>query len=161
MEPVIFMLCFSLHNTEEALWLTEWRKTTMPDNEKPHDAQQFIFSVLGLTILGYLASGLFILFPNNDLLEFCFIGFVGTTLIDAVASHIFLSIKYRKYHPGVLSSCLLMIPLDTVILYNDAVSNLKISEMLISTLFIGIVFLVAVPAFEHLGKRLLKDILIK
>lgn len=49
MEPIIFMLCFALHNTEEALWLTEWRRTTMSDNEKSLNTQQFVFSVMGLT----------------------------------------------------------------------------------------------------------------
>jgi hypothetical protein len=158
MEPVIFMFCLTLHNIEEALWLPEWNKKNMPNMRRAPNKQHFTFAVIGITILEYLASGLYLFFPQNIYFEFCFIGCVGAMMINAFIPHILLTLRYRKYCPGVLTGCLLLIPFDSIILYNAAASHLKISEILISTLIVGAILLAAIPLFECLAKRFLKDL---
>ena len=158
MEPVIFMFCLTLHNIEESLWLTEWNKKNISGNRRSPDKQQFIFAVIGITVLGYLASGLYLLYPNNNILELCFSGFVGAMLVNAFIPHLLLTIKYRKYCPGVLTAFLLMIPFNSIILYHAAISRLKISEIVISTLIVGLILLLAIPVFETIARRALKDI---
>jgi hypothetical protein len=158
METVIFMFFLTLHNIEEALWLPEWSKKNMPNKRRSPNRQHFIFAVIGITILEYAASGLYLIFPQNSGFEFCFIGCVGSMLINAFIPHVLLTIRYRKYCPGVLTACLLLIPFNSIILYNAYTSHLKISEILISTLIVGTILLVAIPLFEYLARRFLKGL---
>ena len=151
MEAIIFMFCLTLHNIEEALWFPDWLNKTMP-NRKQTSKEHFTFAVIGVTILGYLAAGLYALYPNNRYLEYIFIGFVGAMLINAIVPHLILSIYYRKYCPGVFTGVALIMPLHSIILYN---ADTKISEILISTLVVGGVLIGAIPVFKGLAKRIL------
>lgn len=158
MEPIIFMFCLTLHNAEEALWLTQWRTNTLPDNRRSPSKQHFIFAVIGITMLGYLSSGLYLLYPDNRLLELCFVGFAGAMLVNAVIPHILLTIRYRTYCPGVLTACFLMIPFNGIILYNAAATHLRISEIVISTVTVGVIVLGSIPLFGYLAKKCLEDL---
>lgn len=153
MEPIIFMFCLTLHNMEEALWLTEWRKINMPNSRRAPDKHHFIFAAIGITVLGYLASGLYMLYPSNYLINLCFIGCVGAMLFNAVFPHLLLTIRYGKYCPGAFTGCFLMIPFNSIILYNAVISHLKMSEILLATLIVGILLLAAIPFFEYLAKK--------
>lgn len=154
LEPIIFMFCLTLHNIEEALWLSDWMAKTMP-SRKQTAKEHFIFAVIGITILGYLAAGLHTLYPNSQYFEFIFIGFVGSMLINAVVPHLILSIKYRKYCPGAFTGCFLIIPIHLIILSNAVNSHLKTSEIIIATLAVGVVLLGAIPALKGLARRVL------
>jgi len=153
MEAIIFMFCLTLHNLEEALWLTEWRIKTMPNSRRSPQKEHFIFAVLGITILGYWAAGLFAFFPDNQYCEYAFVGFVGAMLINAVAPHILLTVKYRKYCPGAFTGCFLIIPFHIIILCNAVNTHLKVSEIVVATLVVGVVLLAAIPFFEGLAKK--------
>jgi hypothetical protein len=152
MESVIFMFCLTLHNIEEALWLTEWRIKTIPDSRRSPEKEHFIFAVLGITVSGYLVAGLFALYPNNQYFEYAFIGFVGAMLVNAIVPHILLTIKYKKYCPGVFTGCLLIIPFHIIILCNAA-NDHSVSKIIIATVVVGIVLLAAIPFFETLAKK--------
>lgn len=158
MEPIIFMFCLTLHNIEEALWLVKWNQINMPNSKRSLNKFHFIFSVIGITILGYLISGLYALYPNNIFLEYSFIGCVGSMLVNAIAPHLILTLRYKKYCPGVFTGCLLLIPFNSIILYNAAITHLKISEILLSTLIVGLVLLAAIPLLEKMAKSFLKGI---
>ncbi len=88
MEPVIFMFCITLHNIEEAIWLTGWRNKYKPLGRKAPPKKQFVFALTGITILGYLTAGLRLLYPGNMWLCYAFIGFVGAMLINAAIPHL-------------------------------------------------------------------------
>ena len=151
METIIFMFCLTLHNIEEALWFPDWLNKTMP-NRKQTQKEHFIFAVIGITILGYLVAGLYAFYPNNRYLEYIFIGFVGSMIINAVVPHLILSIYYRKYCPGAFTGIALIMPLYSIILYN---ADVKITEIIISTLVIGGVLLGVIPVFIRLAKKIL------
>lgn len=155
MQAIIFMLCLSLHNVEEALWLTEWQRKVMPNGRRSPQKAHFIFATIGITILVYLASGLHILFPNQMFFEYCFIGCVGAMLVNAFFPHVLATIAFRSYCPGVFTGISLLIPFNSIILYNAVTSHLKISEVLFSTLFVGLVLLGSIPLFESIAKRVL------
>lgn len=156
-EPVIFMFCLTLHNVEEALWFTEWRMNTVPNSRRSPKKQNFIFAVLGITILGYLATGLHILYPDNTIIEFCYIGFVGSMLVNAIVPHLLLTLRYKKYCPGVLTGCFLLIPFNTIILYNAISSHLKTSEVLLSSIIVGVLLLVSIQVLETIAKHSLNE----
>jgi len=154
MEPILFMFCLTLHNIEEALWLTEWRIKTMPDNRRSHKKEHFIFAVLGITVLGYFAAGLSMLYPYNQYYEYAFVGFVGAMIVNAIAPHFVLTIKFKKYCPGVFTGCFLILPFHTIILRSAANSHLKVSEIFIATLVVGALLLASIPCFEWLAKKI-------
>ena len=151
MEPIIFMFCLTLHNMEEALWLTEWKRKVFPHSKKAPNQKHFLFALLGITALGYLAAGMSALFPDNQYLELIFVGFVGAMLINAFVPHLLMLIKYKKYCPGVLTGCFLLIPFNAIILYNAANTYLKISEIIIATLIVGVILLAAISFFTWLA----------
>ena len=154
MEPIIFMFCITLHNLEEALWLPDWMAKTMP-NRKPTRKEHFIFAVIGITILGYLAAGLHALYPQHQYLEFTFIGFVGAMLVNAIVPHLLFSIRYRSYCPGVFTGCCLIIPMHLIILSNAANSHLKVSEIVVSTAVVGAILLGAILVLKWVARRVL------
>ncbi len=155
MESIIFMLCLTLHNAEEALYLTDWQNTVLSKHNNLSNKHHFIFAALGITILGYLAAGLHILIPNNQYLEYAFIGFVGAMLVNAVIPHLFLAVRYKCYCPGMFTGCLLVIPLHLIILHNAANSHIKTGEIVFSTLIVGAILLVSIPCFKWLAVRAL------
>ena len=155
MEPIIFMLCLTLHNIEEALWFPEWTVRNLP-NRKPTQKAHFIFALIGITTLGYLAAGLHALYPSSQYFAFIFIGFVGAMTINAVFPHLLLSIRYRSYCPGVFTGCCLIIPLHLIILSNMADNHMKFHEIIISTVIVGGVLLGAIPTFIGLARKVIK-----
>ena len=153
MESIIFMFCLTLHNVEEALWFTDWRIKNMPSRRTPKK-QHFIFAVLGITVLGYLAAGLFALFPISQYFEYAFIGFTGAMLVNAIMPHFLLTIAKRKYCPGVFTGCFLIIPFHIMIIYKAISDHLKISEVVFSTVVVGLAILGFIPVFERIAKRI-------
>ncbi len=153
MEPVIFMFCLTLHNTEEALWFTEWRRKTFP-NRRIANERSFLFALIGITVMGYSAAGLRLLYPGNIYFGYVFTGFVGAMLINAVMPHLLLTVFYRTYCPGVFTGCFLIIPFHFIILYEAITEGLALDEVIISTLIIGVVLLLAIPLFKWIAQRI-------
>ena len=154
LEPIIFIFCLTLHNIEEALWLPDWINKAMP-KRKQTNKEHFIFAVIGITILGYLAAGLHLLYPQHQYFGFAFIGFVGAMLINAIFPHLLLTIRFRKYSPGVFTGCCLVALLHLIILNNAANSYFKVSEIVISTAIVGAILLGAIPVLKWMAQRVL------
>ena len=155
MEAVIFMFCLTLHNAEEAIWLTDWTKKNLPGRRNPAKNAHFVFATIAVTALGYLAAGLFLLFPGNRCFEAIWIGFVGAMLINAVMPHLLLTIRFKKYCPGTFTGCFLIIPLHFIILRSAASSHLSIGEITLFTLVVGLSLLGAIPVFMGVAKKIL------
>jgi len=141
MEAIIFMFCFALHNIEEALWGVEWKTKTMPNSRIKPNQKTFNFALLGVTILGYLAAGLHLLYPDNIYFEYAFIGGVGFLLFNAVMPHLIMTIVYKKLCPGVLTGCFLIIPFHIIILNNAVNRGLEIIEIILSTIIVAVILL--------------------
>ncbi len=153
MEAIIFMFCITLHNIEEALWLTDWRKKHMPDNQKVPAKEHFIFAAMGITILGYMAAGLSLLYPDNLWLEYAFIGFVGAMLINAVVPHLLLSFIYKSFCPGVFTGCFLIMPFHIIFITNALNTRLKAIELIIATGVVGLILLLAIPLLQRFARK--------
>jgi hypothetical protein len=111
--------------------------------------------VLGITVLGYLTAGLFLLCPDNIYLEYAFVGFVGAMLINAIVPHTALTIIYKKFCPGVFTGCFLIIPLHILILHNALNRALTIIELFFSVIVVGVILLGFIPIFENVAKKIL------
>ncbi|WP_164709453.1 HXXEE domain-containing protein [Enterococcus mediterraneensis] len=155
MDAIVFMLCVSLHNIEEALWLMEWQQKEMPNSRRNIKKNYFIFAVIGITVLLHLVSGLYLLFPNNTIFNYGFVGCVGVMLINAIVPHLALFIKTRKYCPGILTGSFLLIPLNSIILYKKISVHLTIGEVVFSTLIMGLLLILAILLLKKIAKRAL------
>jgi hypothetical protein len=155
MEALIFMFCLTLHNIEEALWFNEWKIKTLSNNGKSSKNEHFVFALIGITIMGYLISGLYALFPTIQYFGYIFIGFVGAMIINAIMPHLALTIKYKKYCPGVLTGCFLMLPLGTIIIWNAVNNHFDMGMIIISIFAVGTILICAIPLLFILAKKFL------
>ncbi len=153
MEPVIFMFCLTLHNVEEVLCVTAWGME-MPHAGRMPEKKAFVFAVFGITVLGYFSAGLFALFPGNAYADYAFVGFAGALLVNALVPHLFFTIRCRKYCPGVLTGCFLILPFHGIILHNAATTRLPLAAILLSTLLVGAALLLCIIALKRIAKTM-------
>ncbi len=151
-EAIVFMFCFTLHNIEEALWLTSWRNEHIPNRKTP-DKKHFVFAAMGITLLGYLTAGLYLLFPGNPWLEYAFIGFVGAMLINALIPHLLLTIIYRSFCPGVFTGCFLIMPFHIIFICNAVNESFSVIEVIVATCIVGPLLLIFIPIFQSIARR--------
>ena len=98
---------------------------------------------------------MYVLYPDNTVFEYAFIGFVGSMLINAIMPHLFFTIIYRRYCPGIFTGCFLIVPFHIVILVNAANNNLVMTEMIVSTIIVSLILLSSIFIFEKLAKVIL------
>ncbi|HCQ89909.1 MULTISPECIES: HXXEE domain-containing protein [unclassified Clostridium] len=152
---LLFLFSITLHNIEEALWIPRWSRYTQKFG-KQVSGDEFHFAVLVITILAYLATGLFIFFPQNLILKYFFFGFMGAMIFNVVFPHLILTIILKKYSPGLITGALLIMPFNSLIIIsslNNSIINL--SEVVISTIVVGILLLILIPILEKIGGKLI------
>ncbi len=152
---LLFLFSITLHNIEEALWIPRWSRYTEKFG-KQVSGDEFHFAVLVITILAYLATGLFIFFPQNLILKYFFFGFMGAMIFNVIFPHLILTIILKKYSPGLITGVLLIMPFNSLIIVsslNNSIINLN--EVIISTIVVGILLLILIPTLEKIGGKLI------
>jgi len=152
---LLFLFTITLHNIEEALWMPRWSRYIQKFG-KQVSGDEFHFAVLVITILAYLATGLFIFFPENLILKYFFFGFMGAMMFNIIFPHLILTIILKKYSPGLITGVLLIMPFNSLIIIsslNNSIINL--SEVVISTIVVGIFLLILIPILEKIGGKLI------
>lgn len=152
---LLFLFSITLHNIEEALWIPRWSRYTQKFG-KQVSGDEFHFAVLVITILAYLATGLFIFFPKNLILKYFFFGFIGAMIFNVIFPHLILTIILKKYSPGLITGVLLIMPFNSLIIVsslNNSIINLN--EIIISTIVVGILLLILIPILEKIGGNLI------
>jgi hypothetical protein len=75
MIEILFLLGFSLHNIEEALWLPQWSQNATRFH-KPVSNNEFHFAVIMVTAIGYLFTfQYFCVWVNLRYRKICLSGF--------------------------------------------------------------------------------------
>lgn len=152
---LLFLFAITLHNIEEALWIPRWSRYTEKFG-KQVSGDEFHFAVLVITILAYLATGLFIFFSENLILKYFFFGFMGAMMFNIIFPHLILTIILKKYSPGLITGVLLIMPFNSLIIIsslNNSIINLN--EVIISTIVVGIFLLILIPILEKIGGKLI------
>lgn len=135
MIELLFLLGFSLHNIEEALWLPAWSKNAKKFHKEVSE-KGFRFAVIAVTVLGYLITFQYFIFsPLSFLSKVIYSGFVLMMVLNAVFPHLLATIILRSYAPGTMTALLLNVPIGLYILYTKTNG---FSEMLY-TIFSGLV----------------------
>ena len=150
------LIIFSIHNIEEAIWLTKWAEKHSPlKNKQSH--KQFLFSVSLITIIGWLVFTLYNLYPNQ-INTAIFYGFLASMIVNAFFPHIALSIKTKSYMPGLATAIILIIPTFSLIILN-AIKNgtITVPSLLLYLIIVGIVLLTLLFIFDYLSRIIFKS----
>lgn len=152
---LFFIFAISLHNAEEALWLPQWSRHAQRFL-KPVDRDEFLFAVIVITLLAYLAAGLFILAPDILLFKYMFLGYVGAMIVNVIVIHLLSTIIVKKYSPGLITGIFLLVPVNALILTDSInIGITSIYGVIISTAIMAILLIAIIPALFWLGKILI------
>jgi len=151
---VFFPLAITLHNLEEAIWLPKWSKYAKQFH-KPIEANVFYFAVIFVTILAYLSTFLAIAFPSSWLWKHIFYGFLGAMILNTFVPHLASTIVLRKYSPGLATGLFLLIPVNSIILYQSVMlGHAKLLDLILSILIVSATLLSLLPVFFKIGEKL-------
>jgi hypothetical protein len=111
MIEILFLLGFSLHNIEEALWLPQWSQNATRFH-KPVSNNEFHFAVIMVTAIGYLFTFQYFVFGSTyAIAKFAYLGFILMMVFNTFFPHILSTIYLKKYAPGTLTALLLNFPI--------------------------------------------------
>jgi len=154
MIEILFILGFSLHNIEEALWLPEWSKHAKTFHQEI-TANQFRFAVIMITAIGYLITFQYLIFAERSIIsQYLYLGFVLMMILNTIFPHLIATIALKKYAPGLLTGILLNVPIGLYILIDKIHVGKSLLLLLISTVFVTVIVLLLIKIFFRIGKEL-------
>ena len=141
-----------IHNIKEALWLPQWSKHAKKFHKEVRPFE-FLFAALVITVIGLLATSAILLFPEIKFLKYLYFGFYGMMFFNAFFPHLIATIVLKKYAPGTVTALLLNVPINLIIIKKAVTLNKTgISEVLISTVIMGIIILMLLPLLFKAGR---------
>lgn len=157
MFELLFLLCFTLHNIEEAVWLPKWSRHA----GKYHPAvsnNEFHFAVLVVTILGYLFTFLFLAWGgSHGIIKYLYLGFVIMMCFNALLPHLAATILLRRYAPGTLTGLFLNAPVGLYLVFARHGEGLSAYGLLAGFITISAVTLASLRPLFRLGGKLIDD----
>ncbi|EJW16107.1 HXXEE domain-containing protein [Paenibacillus alvei] len=154
---LLFLFAFTIHNLEEAVWLT--RQSSAAGKVKLHKAvsqDQFLFGLFWVTGLAYLITALYIIYPDISLFKYAYFGYVGGMIFNIIFPHLISTIIERCYSPGLVTGLLVIIPINSLIMKAGLTANvITASELIISTIIAGVVIMTSIPLSFKAGKKLI------
>ena len=118
MIEILFILGFSIHNIEEALWLPEWSKYAKKFHQEITE-NEFRFAVIIITAIGYLITFQYFIFSETSIVsKYLYLGFVSMMILNTIFHHLIATIALKKYAPGLITGILLNVSIGLYILIN-------------------------------------------
>lgn len=152
---LFFCLAITLHNIEEAIWLPS-RSQSSYSIQQPVSSNEFHFAVIVITALAYLTAFFVVQLSNSHLAKYAFIGFLGSMIFNTFFPHLLSTIIMQAYAPGLITGLLLIVPINTFILYQLHKKHfVKLRAILISTIIVGGILLLLIPALFHIANIIL------
>ncbi|RAS73614.1 HXXEE domain-containing protein [Priestia endophytica] len=154
---VLFLFAITIHNLEEAVWLTrQSQKLRKIKMNKQINQDQFLFALFVITSLAYLITTFYNFFPKNFFLTYIYFGFLGSMIVNIIFPHLLTTIIEKCYSPGLLTGISVIIPINFLIIkdgLNIELINLKV--LLISTIGVGVVLLFIINLSFKLAKKII------
>ncbi|MGE1115211.1 MULTISPECIES: HXXEE domain-containing protein [Priestia] len=154
---ILFLFAISLHNIEEAIWLS--RKSLKINKIRIHSAisqDVFLFGLLLVTSLAYLVTILYIFHPSNFILKYAYFGFLNAMIINIIFPHLISTIIERCYSPGLLTGIIVLIPTNTSIIHLGFASNtINLVNFLLATVIVNVILFFIISLSFKLGKKLI------
>lgn len=157
MFELLFLLAFTLHNIEEALWLPRWSQYAKKFHP-PVAKNEFHFAVLVITVLGYVLTFLVLLTDSsNDIVKYLYLGFLLMMAFNAVFPHLIATIVLRRYAPGTLTGLLLNLPIGVYVIFRIHGEHIELHKLLIGFAVITVVTLVSLKPLFRMGRKLIDE----
>jgi hypothetical protein len=154
---LFFPLAITLHNLEEAIWLPAWTKHAT-QFRKPVEENVFYFAVIFVTVLAYISTFLAVAFPSSWLWKYIFHGFLGAMILNTIFPHLVSTIISRRYSPGLVTGLFLLLPINSIILYQSVMlGHVKLTDLMISILIVSLALLSFLPLFFKIGEQLARQ----
>lgn len=152
---LLFLLGFTLHNLEEALWLPQWSKLAKKFHE-PVERNQFIFALVIITMAGYLLTLADILAgQHGNIINYTYLGFIGMMGINALIPHLAATVVLKKYAPGLITGILLNLPVSLLIIVHYFNNGLNVFYFVIAVLAVTGLTLSSLKYLFRLGAKLI------
>ncbi len=153
---ILFLLGFSLHNLEEAIWLPEWSKHAKKYSE-PVEKNKFIFAIIIITITGYLISLCDILLGARiNIFSYIYMGFIGMMGLNAIFPHIIATFVLKKYAPGLITGVFLNLPLSVIIIGQYLQKGINIYLLIVSVFLMSVLTLLMLKYLFNFGSKFIK-----
>lgn len=132
---LLFIIAIFMHNIEEAVWLPRWFKTA-EKYRRDISRNEFVFAVIMVTILAYLATFAYIVFPKNLIVVYFYYGFCGAMILN-LFMHLIPTVMLRRYAPGLITSLFVVCPTNVyVIITAIRLSMVSAMQVLFSTVVV-------------------------
>ena len=154
MIELLFLLGFSLHNLEEALWLPQWSKHARKYH-KEVSPSEFTFAVIIVTAIGYLLTFQYFIFaPSSSLSRYAYLGFILMMVANVIFPHLIATMVLKKYAPGTITGIMLNAPIGIYILIKGINGSDELVFVIIAGVILAIIFLLLIKQFFKTGKYL-------
>jgi len=153
MLELLFLLGFTLHNLEEALWLPGWSKHARGFLLEV-GRNEFHFAALVVTILGYGFT--FLHLTNQGMYTQClFYGFVLMMCFNAIFPHLIATLLFKRYAPGLLTGLFLNLPIGLKLVQEGLSAGLSERCLILATVILAITAALLIRPLFKLGGRII------
>ena len=155
MIQILFLLGFSLHNIEEALWLPGWSESAGRFHKKV-TPNEFYFAVIVVTIAGYLFTFQYFILACSSIAaisKYVYHGFILMMVLNVFIPHVAATIALKRYAPGTITAILLNAPIGIYILLQELQTKSDILYTAIAGVGVTIVVLLLIEACFKFGKK--------
>lgn len=154
---LLFLLAFTLHNLEEALWLPGWSKYVGKQYVQVSN-RGFHFALMVLTTAGYFIAFLFLLFgQSGGFFRYVFLGFVLMMVINSIFPHLLATVIFKRYAPGTLTGVMLNLPVGLAVIADGVAGGMKVYLIIIVGLVFTFLTSTAMRPLFRLGNKLIDD----
>jgi hypothetical protein len=150
---IMFIMGFTLHNIEEAIWLPAWSKLAIRF-QRPVERTQFIFADIVITMIGYIVTILDLVYGHSILINLAYLGFIGMMGINVLLPHLAGTIILKKYSPGLLTGLFLNLPLSIILISLEIREGTSLYSIIIAIILFSIFTLGILKFLLKLGARL-------
>lgn len=101
---------FTLHNLEEAPFMSKWSKRLPVKIQPDITTPQFVAAVVFLTLASYFLTFASLAWLPTSTGYLFILGMQIILLLNAFVPHLAATIRFRMYSPGVLTAVLITVP---------------------------------------------------
>ena len=103
-------ILLAIHNFEEAPFMEKWSKELPLPIHPAVSTQQFVWAVTLLTAAGFAITYFGINTTKQPIGVWAVLEIQMIMLVNAIAPHLVVSLRFQKYNPGVVTALFLNIP---------------------------------------------------
>jgi hypothetical protein len=157
MNELMFLLAFTLHNIEEAIWLPRWSKYGGKYHPKVSN-NEFHFAVLVVTTLGYILTFIFLIFGQvSEIIRYAYMGFLLMMCFNSIFPHLIATIVLRRYAPGTLTGLLLNLPIGMFIILKGLEDGIELNKLLFGFIAVAVIVIASLRPLFRLGRKFIDE----